>query len=518
MTIGCDVLRVRPEEAPLVEPPDHGQVKKKSAWGENMPSEKIKVLYVSPEAAPFAKAGGLGDVAGSLPAAMRRRGHDARLIIPNHRGSLNGAAARDAGMEFGVAFGGEQIAVSIKETSHNGTPVWLVDCPRMFDRDSIYLQPDDGERFAVFCGAVLEVVRRDGWKPDVIHCNDWQTGLIPCLMKTVYADDPAVSAAKSVFTIHNLAYQGVFPVSLMDAAGVGREEFHFEKLEFHGSINLLKAGIVYADRVSTVSETYLEEILTPEGGHGLDGALTAHRDKLRGIVNGIDVEFYNPLTDRAIASKYSQAKITGKEANKEALLDELGLPYFKTKRIPVVAMVSRLAGHKGFDLVRESFERMMRIDMLFVLLGVGEPEYEEFFAEQARLLPDKVSVNIKFDEALARRVYAGADIFLMPSLSEPCGLGQMIGLRYGAAPVVRRTGGLADTVVPYNTRTKRGTGFVFDKSTEEALVRTMKKAVAAYKERRTWTQLMKNGMQADLSWNVSAGKYEEMYRDAVERE
>lgn len=480
-----------------------------------MGAGKYRVLFASAEMAPFAKVGGLADVVGSLPRALNRLGHDARVILPNYRIIEEKYAPREFAPGFTVGLGGERVPVGIKMIDHDGLHVYLVDCPQFFDREGIYMHPDDGERFIVFCRGVLEGLRHLGWKPDVIHANDWQAGLIPCYLKTLLKGDPFYENVRSVFTIHNLAYQGHFPPSHLELAGIDMAEFHYDKFEFFGQINVMKGGIVYADRVNTVSERYRGEIQTPEFGEGLDGLLRAHRRKLSGIVNGIDVELFNPLTDRNIVSKYTRAKVTGKEENKGDLLREMGLPYWKTKRIPLVAMVTRLAAQKGIDLVEAAFGRLMKQDVQFVLLGTGDERFEKFFRDQQELYPKKVGVRLGFDAALAQKIYAGGDIFLMPSRFEPCGLGQLISLRYGTIPVVRRTGGLGDTVVPFNRKTKRGTGFLFDRYTADALVRTLKKAVAAYKDRKVWTQLVKNAMRADFSWDASAREYESLYRRAL---
>ncbi|MFH1539486.1 MAG: glycogen synthase GlgA [bacterium] len=477
--------------------------------------DKYKVLFASAEMVPFAKVGGLADVVGSLPQALNRLGHDARVVLPNYRRIEKGYKLKELVSGLTVELGDEKVPVGIKVIKHGGLRVYLVDCPRFFDRDGIYMHPDDGERFIVFCRGVLEGLRRLDWKPDLIHANDWQTALIPCYLKTALKDDPFYKDMRSVFTIHNLAYQGLFPPSFLELAGIDKAEFHYDKLEFYGQVNLMKGGIVYADQVNTVSERYRDEIQTPEFGERLDGLLSVHSGKLSGIVNGIDVELFNPLKDKNIASKYTKANVSGKEENKEALLRELGLPYRKTRRIPLLAMVTRLAAQKGLDLVEEAFPSLIKMDMQFVLLGTGDPGLEKFFKVKEKMYPDRVSVQLRFDAALAQRIYAGSDIFLMPSRFEPCGLGQLISLRYGTIPVARRTGGLADTIVPFNRKTKRGTGFVFDKYTTDALVRTVKKAAAAYKDKKVWTQLKKNAMSADFSWDASARKYVTLYRRAL---
>ena len=478
----------------------------------------LKVLLVAAEAVPFAKVGGLADVAGSLPKALRRLGHDARLTIPKY-GTIDEAkfGLTPALGPFPVPVGsGDLSAFVLEGTAGDDLPAYLVANDEYFGREKIYGYDDDGERFVFFCRAVLEMLKGLGWQPDVIHCNDWHTGIIPNWLKTILKDDPFFAPTATVFTIHNLAYQGIHEPGLLEFARV--EEYglipHPKDEELSRVVVLMARGILFADVINTVSERYAQEILTPEYGERLDPILAQRQDRLFGILNGIDYDFWNPATDPHIAVNYDLASLDRRVENKLALQREAGLPV--DAEIPLIGMVSRLADQKGFDILAEALDELMRFDLQFVLLGTGERRYHDIFAQLAEDYPDKAAVFLKFDPALARRIYAGSDMFLMPSRFEPCGLGQMIAMRYGSVPIVRNTGGLADTVEDYDPATGRGNGFVFEEYDAEALLGAVKRALDAYRRKDLWRRLMERGMRADFSWAASARKYVELYRRALE--
>ena len=478
----------------------------------------LKVLLVAAEAVPFAKVGGLADVAGSLPKALRRLGHDARLTIPKH-GTIDQAkfGLTPALRPFPVPAGSGDLSASVLEgTAGDDLPAYLVANENYFGRERIYGYDDDGERFVFFCRAVLEMLKRLGWQPDIIHCNDWHTGIIPNWLKTILKDDPFFASTATVFTIHNLAYQGLQEPGLLEFAGV--EEYglipHPRDEELSRVVVLMARGILFADVINTVSERYAQEILTPEYGERLDPILAQRRNRLFGILNGIDYEFWNPATDPHIAANYDLASLDRRVENKLALQREARLPV--GAETPLIGMVSRLADQKGFDILAEALGELMKLDLQFVLLGTGERRYHHIFAQVAEEHPDKAAIFLRFDPALARRIYAGSDMFLMPSRFEPCGLGQMIAMRYGSVPIVRSTGGLADTVEDYDPATGRGNGFIFEEYSAEALLGAVKRALDAYRREDAWRKLMERGMRADFSWAVSARKYVELYRKALE--
>lgn len=481
----------------------------------------LKILLVSSEIAPFAKSGGLADVAGSLPQALRRHGHDVRVIMPYYKG----VAEQDAVSERGVA----SLEVDIGDTPQpglmhrgelDGVPVYFVENRDYFDRDGLYGDgdgdyADNAERFGFFCRSVLEALPLLDFRPDVLHLNDWQTGLIPVLLRTELRDDPFYAAIGTLMTIHNLGYQGLFPYRALADQGLDPALASVEAMEYYGNISFLKGGLFFCDRINTVSETYCREIQTPAMGIGFDGILRRRRDALCGILNGLDLKQWNPAEDSALAAPYSAADLSGKGANKRALQKELGLTV--DPAVPIVAMVTRLDTQKGLDLVEEAWEGLQQRKIQFVLLGTGERQHMERFARLRGRHPDRVSINLSFDEAFSRRIYAGSDLFLMPSRYEPCGLGQLIALRYGALPVVRRTGGLADTVTDPEADPKRGNGFVFDEPSSEALLGAVDRALDLYPDRRAWLRLVRQAMTRDFSWDRSAERYLEIYRMITEK-
>jgi starch synthase len=484
------------------------------------------ILYVSPEVAPFAKTGGLADVAGALPKALKDLGHDIRIMMPKY-GCISERkyVLREVIRlrEIPVRLGQREYVVSAKSAflPDSKVQVYFIDYPPYFDRDSLYVNPstakdwsDNPERFALFCRAVLEVLKVLHWQPDVIHCNDWQTALIPAYLKTRLREDAFFSRVSTLLTIHNLAYQGVFEPSVLEVIDLPQELFlPGGPVEFFGKVNFLKAGIVYADAISTVSEKYAEEIQTEEFGAGLDGVLRRRASDIHGILNGVDYNVWNPETDEFIPHKYSALDLSGKQRNKEALLTQVGLPY--NPEVPVIGMISRLAEQKGFDILAEAMERIMAMNVQMVLLGTGDPKYHKMFEKFAKKYPSKLSVNLRFDEPLAHLIEAGSDMFLMPSRYEPCGLNQIYSLRYGTIPIVRFTGGLADTIQDYDPETGRGNGFVFRDYNAEALVEAIQRALNVYQDRTTWTKLVRNAMRQDFSWSVSAKKYIALYKKII---
>ncbi|MBM4464875.1 MAG: glycogen synthase [Chloroflexi bacterium] len=497
--------------------------------------ETLKILLVASEAVPFAKVGGLADVAGSLPKALRRLGHDARLALPKY-GRINEAefGLRKVLDSLPVPAGSDQELASIFESVVEGMPAYLVGSDKYFDREEVYGYDDDGERFVFFCRAALEMLKKLDWRPDVIHCNDWHTGIIPNWLKIIYKDDPFFADAATVFTIHNLAYQGIFGPELLEFADLADYGLiplppSPPKLEGRGGddlsglVVLMARGILFADVINTVSEKYAQEILTPEYGERLDPILVQRQDRLFGILNGLDYEVWNPATDPHIAVNYDVAPLLspptlggrkgGRVGNKLALQRKAELPL--DADLLLIGMISRLADQKGFDILVEAIDELMELDLQFVLLGTGEERYHRIFANVAGKYQGQAAIFLKFDPALARRIYAGSDAFLMPSRYEPCGLGQMIAMRYGSVPIVRSTGGLADTVKDYDPATGQGNGFAFSDYSEEALLAAVERALKVYRRQDTWRTLMERGMRADFSWQASARKYVELYRQAL---
>ncbi len=469
----------------------------------------LKVLIVSAEVSPYAKTGGLGDVAGSLPKALKKIGVDVRVVMPKYK-SIKEQYMRDTVFvgEYAVPLAWRTQSASIYRYQKE-VPTYFIQNEYYFGRDQLYGYEDDNERFAFFCKAVLEMLPRIGYQPDIIHCNDWQTGPVCLLLKEAYHQEGFYSKMKSLYTIHNLQYQGVFPKESLYLMNLSDLYYESEKVEYYGSISYMKAGILYADAISTVSDTYAKEIQTPQYGYGMEGVLQKKKHVLHGIVNGIDYDVYDPSTDNKIFMQYSSVDIDNKYMNKTMLQQELGLP---EKDVPIIGLISRLADQKGFDIISEVIDRLMEEDIQFVVLGTGEPRYEAMFKKLKVRFPDKMSANISFDETLAQRIYAGSDLFLMPSLFEPCGLGQIFSLRYGTIPIVRKTGGLADTIISYDEITGKGNGFVFEEYTGAAMLLEIKRSLNLYaQERDTWQKLVKNAMECIYSWDRSAQKYMDLY-------
>jgi starch synthase len=476
----------------------------------------MEILFVASEVAPWSKTGGLGDVAAALPRALAARGHAVSVVSPRYR-RIDPASGGLVRMDRAVRVRGEAGTLLAKEGPGQPT-FYFVEHERFFgSRDGIYGDgwreyPDNAERFAYLCRAALALPAATGRRPAIVHGNDWQTGLCPYLLRHEHGRDPALAGARTVFTIHNLAYQGVFPKSVVPHLGLPWDVFRLEAMEFHDQLNLMKAGLTFADALTTVSPTYAKEILTHEAGAGLDSVLRQRRGDLHGILNGIDVAEWDPERDPHLPARYSARDLSGKAACKAALQAELGLPV--RADVPLVAAVSRLADQKGVDLVAAVLPDLLAREVQVALLGSGEPRYEEGFARAARDRPDRMAARIGFDEPLAHRIEAGADAFLMPSRYEPCGLNQMYSLRYGTVPIVRAVGGLEDTVEDYDGW-NRGTGFKFSAYSPQAFLLAIRRALDAWRDRRAWSGIVERGMAQDFSWDRSAASYEALYRTLV---
>jgi len=470
----------------------------------------VKVLFVAAEVAPFVKVGGLADVAGALPKALCAMGHDVRVVMPLYRQIDRNARGVRRTNASAIAVPGSDAPAELYESKMGAVTVYLIASNRFFDRDGVYGFPDDTERFLYFCWAALSVLDAVDWEPEVIHCNDWHTAVIPYWLRTRRDLPQRARASASLLTIHNLAYQGAFDPGKLGPPWVDPATL---RKRGDGGADLMSQGIQFADLISTVSEQYAHEITTPEFGEGLDGLLTSRQNQLRGILNGIDYETFDPARDPHIAMNYSADDVRGKAACKAALQREMGFDV--NPRTPVVALIGRLADQKGFDLVAEVLEPLTaEANVQVVVLGTGDQRYHDLFRVLASHNRARIAVNLTFDEALAQRIYAGADAFLMPSRFEPCGLGQMIALRYGTVPIVRATGGLADTVQDYQPSTQRGTGFVFRRYDATALTFAVGRALEVYRDAERWRGIQERGMRQDFSWGASAARYVEAYRDA----
>jgi starch synthase len=470
----------------------------------------MRILMAASEAAPFAKTGGLADVAGALPRALRKLGHQPCLFLPYYRQVARAAPAVCQVARLNVPLGGARLEACVLrgQLPASDVPVYFVARDEFFDRPGLYGTgdrdyADNCERFAFFSRAVCEAARELELAPDVVHLHDWQTALVAAGLKFLYRDVPGLAGAASVFTIHNLAYQGVFPPWKLPATGLDPGRFNWKELEFYGNLNLLKGALVYADVLNTVSKRYAREIQTPEGGYGLDGVLAERHADLFGIVNGLDYTVWNPATDRLIPVRYSPARPAGKARCKRELQRELGLLVDGDR--PLLGVVTRLAEQKGLEILAEALPGIMALPVQFVMLGDGEERFRWAFAELAGRYPGRMAVKLGFDERLAHRIPAASDLCLMPSRFEPCGLNQLIALKYGAVPVVRETGGLADTV------TDGTNGFTFSEYKAVALLVAVRRALAARANRATWKKLMLQGMAEDWGWGRSAGEYARLY-------
>ncbi len=485
----------------------------------------MRVLFVSAEVTPFARTGGLGDVVGVLPPVLAAAGHDVRVVMPLYqsiRRSDFGLTAVVERLPVPLAFG-ERTAQVWQGTLPGGTPetavpTYFIEQDEYFARPGLYGDEsgeyaDNGLRFLFFCRAVLALAERLGWFPEVIHCHDWHAGFIPAYLRFLPGLNDQLARAASVFTIHNLAFQGVFPGTVFAATGLPAQLFQPVGVEFYGAVNFMKAGLYYADVLSTVSPTYAQEICSPESGWGLDGVLRDRRDALVGILNGIDDAAWNPRTDPTLIAGYDADNLGGKAACRTTLLRAFGL--LEDSERLVCGMVTRLTDQKGADLVAEAIERAETRNVHFVILGSGERGYEARFSALARRYPHRVGVRLGFNDALSHQIQAGSDCLLVPSRFEPCGLTQMYAMRYGTLPIVRATGGLRDTVVSHDTADGSGTGFVFSQATTEALVATIREAATVFADEPQWRQLQRNAMTRDFSWGQSAAQYVELYKQAI---
>lgn len=489
----------------------------------------FKICYVSSEVVPFAKTGGLADVAGALPVALKEREQDIRVMMTKYK-SINERkfVLREVIRlkEVGLQLGGQDLMADGKTAflPNSKVHVYFLHIPEYFDRKDLYVDSktgkdfeDNAERFAAFSKSVLETLKLLYWQPDIIHCNDWQTALIPFYLKTYYKNDEFFKNTRTVLTIHNLAYQGNFPKEKAKKVDIPPQ--YVKKggeFEFHGRLNFLKGGIHFADVLNTVSEKYAEEISTdPEYGFGFEKLLSSRRKELFGILNGADYSVWNPETDNLIPENYGTKSLHEKQKNKMALCKQCNLEY--NPEVPVIGIISRLVDQKGFDLVAEAANDLLAMDLQLVILGTGDPKYHKLLEKLAKKYPEKIAISLRFDNKLAHLIEAGADIFLMPSKYEPCGLNQMYSLKYGTVPVVRETGGLADSVKNVSTHPGEGTGFVFKEYTAKAMLKAINEAAETFSDKKVWNRIQLRGMNEDFSWNKTADKYLELYEVATQK-
>jgi starch synthase len=491
-----------------------------------MPSKKLKILFVTSEIVPFVKTGGLADVSAALPQMLAEMGHEVRIVIPKY-GAVDDRKFKIHEVvrlkDLKVKIGDKDVVFSLKSCFLPGqkirVQIYFLDNHEYYgSRNSLYIDPktgkdypDNDERFTLLNLAVFELISKLGWLPDIIHCNEWQTGLIPAYLKAVYKDDPVFSKFKTLFTIHNLAYQGEFPQTIFNKLSLPDELNSDKGVLMYGKINFLKTGLMFSDVINTVSETYANEIRTDNKiSAGLKPVLAKRKNDLYGIVNGIDTKVWNPEKDNHLPKKYSLKNLEAKSVNKQELAKKFGFKY--DEKIPIIGIISRLYNQKGMDLINNIFPDIMKLNVQMVLLGTGDKKYHTFFEKMSRKYRNKFASYLGFNDDLAHLIEAGSDIFLMPSEYEPCGLNQMYSLVYGTVPVVRETGGLADTVVKFNGKDAEGNGFVFKKYDGQALLKEIKKAAKLYEDKKTWTKLMRNGMKSDFSWHSSAKKYIDLYK------
>lgn len=472
----------------------------------------MKILFVATEAHPFIRTGGLGDVIGSLPEKIAQIGNDVRVVIPKYSAIKDEFKSKMIHLRnFNVKVGWRNQYCGIEEFKYKNVTFYFVDNEYYFKRDGvIYGHYDDGERFAFFDRAVLEMIKQIEWCPDVMNCNDWHCGMIPTLFKLEYIKDNFYKDMKIVFTIHNLLFQGVYaPEILPELFGYSLEQYENGILKFNDGVSFMKGAVLYSDKITTVSNSYAQEIKTAEYGEKLDGVLRDRSSDLIGIVNGIDYHEYDPETDEFIAQRYCKDEIEKKVENKLAIQKELGL--LVDKDIPMIAIISRLTNQKGIDLLMNEAEFLINNNVQLVVLGTGDKQYEDYFKELSNKCSDKVATIITFDTALSHRIYAAADMFLMPSRFEPCRLGQLIALRYGTVPIVRETGGLKDTIEPYNEYAHVGNGFSFKNYYSYELMQTINYALKIYENKEEWSKIVKNAMNSDNSWDISAIEYLNVY-------
>jgi starch synthase len=474
----------------------------------------MHIAFVASECVPFSKTGGLADVVGALPRALAGLGHQVSVYLPRYRQTKlvdPQTVVRSITVPFDDKY---RFCSVVTAGSSAGVRFYFVDYPPYFDREALYGTsagdyPDNAERFALFSRAVLEASKVLG-VPNVFHCHDWQSALLPIMLRTLYKEDPAFREVATTFTIHNMGYQGLFPPDILPLLMLPWDLLTISKMEFFGQVNFLKGALVFADFITTVSKKYSLEIQTTEYGFGLEGVLRSRAGTVTGILNGVDYDEWSPQTDKFAAAKYSPQDLSGKAACKQDLLKAFGVVGADPK-VPVIGIVSRFAAQKGFDLIAQIMDRLAREEMIVVALGAGDKTYEEMFQRLNKQFPNKIAVKVAYDNAIAHKIEAGADMFLMPSRYEPCGLNQIYSLKYGTVPIVRATGGLDDTIEPWDARTGKGTGFKFTDYTGEALLTTVRQALLAYRDQSSWQTLMRNGMGRDFSWGASAREYGKIY-------
>jgi len=475
----------------------------------------MKILFVSSEGLPYSKTGGLADVVEALPRALVEMGHEVVVLLPRYHGNkVTSVIIYSVTIPLGDVFRFPTLA---EGQGVEGVRYFFVDDAAFFDREQLYGDksgdyPDNAERFAEFSRAAIEFTKRV-WLPDVIHCHDWQSALVPVILRSQHSTDPVVRSLPVVFTVHNLGYQGIFPQAVMRKIGLPDSLFAMDTLEFYGRVNLLKGGLIFADYLTTVSRRYAKEIQTPEYGSGLEGVIRNRSDRLVGILNGVDYSIWSPEADTFIKQNYSSHNLDAKKDCKKNLLEVFKLPAENLDR-PLLGIISRFVDQKGFDLIAEVAGELMKENLALVILGTGQPEYEKLFKLLAEKFPARVGVKIGFDNALAHKIEAGADMFLMPSRYEPCGLNQIYSLRYGTVPIVRATGGLDDTIQQFDPKTMQGTGFKFEEYDGQALLQSVRAALKIYREPKAWRTLQSNGMVKDFSWKASAASYVTLYEAA----
>jgi len=491
-----------------------------------MSSKKLKILFVTSEVVPFVKTGGLADVSSALPQMLAESGHEVRIVVPKY-GAVDERKFKIHEIvrlkDLTIKIGDKNVVFSLKSCFLPGPKVrvqiyFLENHEYFGSRNSLYVDPktgkdypDNDERFILLNQSVFELISKLGWLPDIIHCNDWQTGLIPAYLKTVYKNDNVFSKFKTLLTVHNLAYQGEFPKATFSKTSLPEEVNSAKGGLINGKFNFLKTGLTYADVINTVSETYAKEIINDNQlSAGLKPILAKRKDDLYGIVNGIDTRVWHPENDKHLSKKYSIKNIEAKLDNKEKLASKFGFKF--DENVPIVGIIARLYDEKGMDLISEAFPEIMKLNLQLVLLGTGDKKYQSFFEKMGQKYKSKFACYLGFNDELAHFIEAGADIFLMPSKYEPCGLNQMYSLTYGTVPVVRETGGLADTVTPFNERTGEGNGFLFKKYDADTMLKELKKALKFFEDKKTWAKIIRNGMKVDFSWHASAKKYIDLYK------
>jgi starch synthase len=484
-------------------------------------AKQLRVLFVAPEGVPFAKTGGLADVVGTLPYALKEQGVEVKVLMPYYGAIKQGkiptaAVAEDLDSPLPYPL---NLSFDLLAPTSPDYPFYFVARDEFFERTQLYGTPkgdyfDNLERFAFFSAAVLPACKALDFHPQVIHCHDWQSSLAAVYLKNRWQGEPILAGTRSLLTIHNLAYQGLFPQDRYPLLGLDWSLFCIEGLEYYGQINLLKGGIICADAINTVSPTYAQEIQTPEFGYGLEGVLRHRAAVVSGILNGVDYAQWNPETDPLIPAHFSRKNLQGKAADKAALMEAFDLDQAQSQA-PILAMISRLADQKGFDLMAQVLPQLMARDLMVVILGTGEEKYHRWLEKEAPRYPGKLGVKIAFDNQLAHLMEAGADMFLMPSRYEPCGLNQIYSMKYGTIPEGRATGGLKDTIAPVNPKTGQGTGFLFEEYSPEAFLKALHTALAAYENRKLWLKIMQNAMAQDFSWKVSAKAYLDLYNRLI---